>query len=106
MDGARQMAWAENGAWQFSRLQATITVTRLPHSPMEVTIGHLDRYADVKCTVNIYLDEVYSQSITLEAEEMAKKLTIPLNQALQLKIELEGSQHWCYTGFANARLIR
>lgn len=73
------------------------------YSALEVTIGHLDGYADRDNTVNIYLDGVYSQSITLEPEEMAKTVTIPLEYALQLKIEKEGSGD---IGFANAKLIR
>lgn len=73
------------------------------YSALEVTIGHLDGDADEDNTVNIYLDGVYSQSITLEPEEMAKTVTIPLEYALQLKIEKEGRGA---VGFANAKLIR
>ena len=73
------------------------------YSALEVTIGHLDGDADEDNTVNVYLDGVYSQSITLEPEEMAKTVTIPLEYALQLKIEKEGSGA---VGFANAKLVR
>lgn len=73
------------------------------YSALEVTIGHLDDYADEDNTVNIYLDGVYSQSITLEPEEMAKTVTIPLEYALQLKIQKDG---YGDVGFANAKLIR
>ena len=77
------------------------------YSNLEVTIGHLDGNADADCTVNIYLDGVYSQSINIAPEEMAKTITIPLKQALQLKLELEGSPYYdCDIGFANAKLIR
>ena len=73
------------------------------YSALEVTIGHLDGDADRDNTVSIYLDGVYSQSITLKPEEMAKTVTIPLEYALQLKLEAEGGGK---VGFANAKLIR
>ena len=73
------------------------------YSALEVTICHLDGHANQDSTVNIYLDGVYSQSITLKPEEMAKTVTIPLEYALQLKIEAEGGGD---VGFANAKLIR
>lgn len=73
------------------------------YSALEVTIGHLDGDADRDNTVSIYLDGVYSQSITLKPEEMAKTVTIPLEYALQLKLEAEGGGD---VGFANAKLIR
>lgn len=77
------------------------------YSSLEVTVGHLDGTADAESTINIYLDGVYSQSITLEPEEMSKTITIPLKKALQLKLELEGSPYYdCDVGFANAKLIR
>lgn len=73
------------------------------YSALEVTIGHLDGDANAENTVNIYLDGVYSQSITLKPEEMAKTVTIPLEYALQLKIQKDG---YGDDGFANAKLIR
>ena len=77
------------------------------YSALEVTIGHLDGTANAESTVNIYLDGTYSQSITLEPEEMSKTITIPLKNTLQLKIELKGSPyHYCDVVFANAKLIR
>lgn len=77
------------------------------YSTLEVTIGHLDGTAEAECTVNVYLDGVYSQSITLEPDEMAKRISIPLKQALQLKFELEGKPYYdCDVGFANAELVR
>ncbi|HIW94855.1 MAG TPA: copper amine oxidase N-terminal domain-containing protein [Candidatus Flavonifractor merdipullorum] len=73
------------------------------YSALEVTIGHLDRYANEENTIYVYLDGVYSQSITLKPEEMAKTVTIPLEYALQLKIQKDG---YGDVGFANAKLIR
>lgn len=72
-------------------------------SALEVTVGHLDNDATMDDTVHIYLDGVYSQSIVLDSGTMAKTITIPLEYALQLKIEKKG---YGDVGFANAKLIR
>lgn len=67
---------------------------------LEFDIGHVNHVSDEKEIV-IYLDGSIAQSISLAPEEMVKHVTIPLNGAMQLKIEGSGSGR---IGLANAEL--
>ena len=70
------------------------------YSALDVLVGHEDNFDDEKL-INIYLDGILSQTIELEPEQLAQNVHIPLNNALQMKIEVAEGK---YIGFANAVL--
>ena len=72
------------------------------YESLDVLVGHTGSY-DREKIINIYLDGQLSQSIILEPDTLAKQIHIPLNNALQMKIELEEGY---YVGFANAKLSK
>ena len=51
--------------------------------------------------MNIYLDEILVYTKELKADEIAKKITIPLDGALHMKIELKGPVFNNFYGFAD-----
>lgn len=69
---------------------------------LEFDIGHTGAVRYEKEAV-IYLDGSIVQSISLAPEEMVKHVAIPLNGAMQLKIDTPKT-YSCDIGFANAEL--
>jgi len=53
------------------------------------TVGHVDDTPDTNQTLNIYLDGIIAYTTELKYDDVAKKITIPLDNALQMKIELK-----------------
>ncbi len=51
----------------------------------------------VDCTINFYADGKLIKSVDIGTEELAKTITVPLNYALQLKIEK--TETWGVYGF-------
>lgn len=90
--------WGGNGPYALFNLNGK-------YASMTATVGHLDGWADGNSRIFIYLDGVLSQTIELDKECLAKQITIPLNGALQLKIDAPlkdvGNN---MVGFANAVL--
>lgn len=72
------------------------------YESLDTMVGHTSSTKKEKI-INIYLDGKLSQTIVLEPEQMAEKVHIPLNNALQLKIGVEKGEG---VGFANARLTK
>lgn len=72
------------------------------YQTLEFDLGHVDGSQMDDLTVTIYLDGSVSKVIEAKAEDLPRHITIPLNGALQMKIEL--SEYWAKYGFANAIL--
>ncbi len=59
------------------------------YNSVTFTMGHIDdTYLSSNDTLNIYLDGVIAYTKELDSEDVAKKITIPLDGALQMKIEI------------------
>lgn len=56
-------------------------------------MGHIDGTKNDDAELNIYIDGIIEYTADLDAEDVAKKITIPLNGALQMKIEIVGSDY-------------
>lgn len=77
------------------------------YSTLEFDLGHVDDTRMYDGAFNIYLDGKYSQTIEIGCEDMVTHFTVPLKNALQLKISTNHPD--CYIwgvtyGFANATL--
>ena len=62
------------------------------YSSLSFTVGHIDSTHSsdfYNRTMNVYLDGIIAYTIELKYDDVPKKVTIPLNGALQMKIELE-----------------
>lgn len=69
--------------------------------------GHVDGKKMSGSTLEVYLDDEFSQSIELEAEDNVKSFNIPLKHALTVKLRLVGGGGWGGSpeyGFADAIL--
>jgi hypothetical protein len=51
-------------------------------------VGHVDDSPEINVTMNVYLDGVIAYTKDLKYDDVAQNVTIPLNNALQMKIEL------------------
>lgn len=79
------------------------------YNTMEFDFGATDGCNEGEMEYDIYLDGQLVKTITHEAGEMVKHYTLPLNQALQMKIVGTGRGTACYysgsdCGFANITL--
>ena len=61
------------------------------YNKFEFTVGHIDGTNEFNATMNIFLDGTIAYTTTLSYEELARKITIPLEGALQMKIEIKHS---------------
>lgn len=52
------------------------------------TVGHIDDTTRADAKLNVYLDGIIAYTKELKYDDLAQKVTIPLNGALQMKIEL------------------
>lgn len=52
------------------------------------TVGHIDDTTRADAKLNVYLDGIIAYTKDLKYDDLAQKVTIPLNGALQMKIEL------------------
>ena len=70
------------------------------YSTLNCTIGHV---TDNQKEKNIYffVDGKLIKKVTMAPEELPKKISIPLNYGLQLKIMSEKEDEWGYSGIAN-----
>lgn len=69
---------------------------------MEFDFGALDGDTEYTISYEIYLDGQLVKTITHEPGEMVKHYSVPLNNALQMKIVGAGSDYyWSKCGFAN-----
>ena len=60
------------------------------YDSVSFTVGHIDGQENEYVTMEIWLDGVISYSKDLKYEDVARKVTVPLNGALQMKIKLTG----------------
>ena len=58
------------------------------YNSISFTVGHIDNTDKKNATLNIYLDGIIEYTTELKYDDVAKNITIPLNGALQMKIEL------------------
>lgn len=58
------------------------------YDSLTFTVGHVDGTPAINATMNIYLDGVIAYTKELKYDDVAKSVTIPLNYALQMKIEV------------------
>lgn len=58
------------------------------YNTLEFDVGHLDGYSMINATLNIYLDGNLSFSYDLTPEMLPQHCSVPLNNALQMKIEI------------------
>lgn len=56
------------------------------YSELNCVVGHLDGYGDSKKTVGFYVDGKLVKEVDIFVGDMPKKITVPLNYGLQLKI--------------------
>ena len=78
------------------------------YSTLSFDLGHIDSTHLTDAQICIYLDGELSQVIDASAESMVTHFDIPLHNALQLKIALDGTGWSAYVnphyGFANCEL--
>ena len=60
------------------------------YSSVTFTAGHVDGSGDRNATLNVYLDGIIAYTTELKYDDVAKPITVPLNNALQMKIEVVG----------------
>ena len=70
------------------------------YAKMEFTIGHISHHQNPK-TIYFIVDGKTVKEVTITAEAMPKKVSIPLNYGLQLKIIADNVDQDGYTGIAN-----
>ncbi len=58
------------------------------YKSLTFTVGHVDGTAATNATMNVYLDGIIAYTKELKYDDVAQKVTIPLNGALQMKIEV------------------
>ncbi len=58
------------------------------YNSLSFTVGHVDGTKDCDRTLNIYIDGIIAYTKELKCDEVAQRVTIPLNGALQMKIEM------------------
>ena len=61
------------------------------YSTLRFTVGHIDDADMHPAELNIYLDDTLALSMELDPEAMPEALELPLNSALQMKIEITDS---------------
>ena len=72
------------------------------YNTLEFDVGHIDSISGYAATLNIYLDGELSFSKDLTTEMMPRHISIPLYNALQMKIEID-SWGKCY-GLGNIEI--
>lgn len=71
------------------------------YDSLTFTVGHIDESSAGNVTMNVYLDGIIAYTKELKYDDVASKVTIPLNRALQMKIELCDARDWAATyGFS------
>lgn len=58
------------------------------YDKLSFTVGHIDETKAKNAILNIYLDGIIAYTTTLNYDDVAKKVSVPLNNALQMKIEI------------------
>ena len=71
------------------------------YSIMEFDLGKIDESGDSDLKLKIYLDGNLTEIIEMKTQELPKHFSIPLNNALQLKVEAEIEASWTKYGLVN-----
>ncbi len=58
------------------------------YSSVSFTLGHVDNTYSLPVTLNIYLDDKLVQTLDIQPDSLAKTVTVPLDYALHMKLEL------------------
>lgn len=74
------------------------------YKTLEFDFGHIDGSTMTNVTYNIYLDGRFLQTIDGTSDMKVAHISIPLNQASQLKIDFSSHSGYPVYGFANATL--
>lgn len=67
------------------------------YNSVSFTVGHIDGTDNKNVKLNVYLDGIIAYDMELKYDDVARKVTIPLNGALQMKLEIASKDYW----FAN-----
>ncbi len=62
------------------------------YQSVSFTVGHIDDTTRANATLNVYLDGIIAYTKELKYDDIAQKVTIPLDGALQMKIELTSDE--------------
>ena len=74
------------------------------YNSVSFTVGHIDGSKNINDKLNIYLDGIIAYDMELKYDDVAKTVTVPLNGALQMKIEVVSSDYWfAYWGFSEGK---
>ncbi len=74
------------------------------YNRLSFTVGHIDNTRNESCTLEIWLDGKIAFEKILEYDDVAQKVTIPLDGALQMKIRVDsGDSISGYWGFSEGR---
>ncbi len=77
----------KNSNWHNSPFTALFNLNG-KYNSVTFTVGHVDGSAGRDRTLNIYIDGIIQYTKEIKCDEVAQKITIPLNGALQMKIEM------------------
>lgn len=95
----------EPSAWDKSKAEAVFNLDGKFNS-VQFTAGHVDGTHQKDATINIYLDGIIAYTTDMKHSDLAKKINIPLNGALQMRVEVVGhglnvnSISYCNYGFS------
>lgn len=74
------------------------------YETLEFDMGHIDGSSMVSISFNVYLDGKFEKTIEANPEMRVTHTSIPLNHALQMKIEFGSHSGSPKYGFANAKI--
>ncbi len=87
------------GSMSFPRESYAIINLDGKYNKLSFNMGHVDKTAMADRTINFYLDGKLAKSYVVTGDSLPQKIEIPLNGAMQLKIEVDASKGT--TGFGN-----
>ena len=62
------------------------------YNSVSFTVGHIDNTTRADAKLNVYIDGIIAYTKELKYDDIAQKVTIPLDGALQMKIELTSDE--------------
>lgn len=74
------------------------------YNRLEFDLGYTPSHNRSECDVNIYLDGTFVKNIRMGYEDLPQHISIPLNGALQLKIENVNYGNMAIYGFVNVEI--
>ncbi len=73
------------------------------YNKLSFSVGHIDNTDNDNCTLEIWLDGKIAFTTELKYDDVAKKVSIPLNGALQMKIKLTDKDYYAQYGFSEGK---